>query len=571
MNMDEKVGNKRFTVYDSEADTVLELINELGSITNDVCDSLDNKTDLFGDHKGSWQGLNRPTLSEEGMRATVEDIIDNKIPSIESSLDNMEKQINDIVIDVNNFGFVGNGEYDDSIAVNNAIEYANSLIQNRKNSIDSFGGLIKIQLPAKRIYVKNTININNAITLEGHGTSTSIVVNAPLDYIIRYEKINGVTFTTNEETQIEGGAIKNLRFSCSRKFNLTSAIYMYGVDHLTIDNVYWYGVKGSCLQMKGVRECTFNNIYTRFCGDINKPLFEIIKNESGDTSNLNIGNNWSIVFPFWEVISFDEGNFISINNVLVHGLFEGVVNSLEGYFGINNYLSYPFDYVVMKNGASCTITNFEGVYCPHDRGYFVCDNNSTLYLSNIVMNSHYKTIQTHTSLHYFIKSDNASKVYLSGYIMPKQASQNGNVLITQNGGEVIGKITDINNAGWINGNNIEKIYSQELMLCSDINKAFKIKGRKVQCSEIDTTHYIRSLYEFRLPTDGEEKPLLKMGVYQYDVNKPMVSIPNDTLFKLPIMDDSNAPNVTGFMWISKNDGGKLKFKIDSYIKTVQTD
>ena len=87
MNKDKKVGNKRFTVYDSEANTVLELVNELGAFTNDVCDSLDNKTDLYGDHKGSWQGLNRPTMSEEGMRATVEDIIDNKIPSIQTSLE----------------------------------------------------------------------------------------------------------------------------------------------------------------------------------------------------------------------------------------------------------------------------------------------------------------------------------------------------------------------------------------------------------------------------------------------------------------------------------------------------
>ena len=94
MIKDKKVGNKRFTVYDSEADTVLELINELGSLTNNVCDSLDNKTDLYGDHKGSWQGLNRPTMSEEGMRATVEDIIDNKIPSIQTSLDNIMPKIN---------------------------------------------------------------------------------------------------------------------------------------------------------------------------------------------------------------------------------------------------------------------------------------------------------------------------------------------------------------------------------------------------------------------------------------------------------------------------------------------
>ena len=98
MNKDKKVGNKRFTVYDSEANTVLELINELGSLTNNVCDSLDNKTDLFGDHKGSWQGLNRPTMSEEGMRATVEDIIDNKIPSIETSLDNIKNRMEDNVL-----------------------------------------------------------------------------------------------------------------------------------------------------------------------------------------------------------------------------------------------------------------------------------------------------------------------------------------------------------------------------------------------------------------------------------------------------------------------------------------
>ena len=100
MNKDKKVGNKRFTVYDSEANTALELLRELGTLTNAVCDSLDNKTDLFGDHKGSWQGLNRPTMSEEGMRATVEDIIDNKIPSIETSLDTNTENINTITTSI---------------------------------------------------------------------------------------------------------------------------------------------------------------------------------------------------------------------------------------------------------------------------------------------------------------------------------------------------------------------------------------------------------------------------------------------------------------------------------------
>lgn len=64
--------NNKFTVMESEENTVLELIEELGGLHNNLVDDVEGKTDLFGDHKGSWQGLSKPTLSEEGMRATVE-------------------------------------------------------------------------------------------------------------------------------------------------------------------------------------------------------------------------------------------------------------------------------------------------------------------------------------------------------------------------------------------------------------------------------------------------------------------------------------------------------------------
>ena len=84
-------GNK-FSVYESEEKTVLGLLGELGSQINNNTDTLDSKTDLYGDHKGTWQGLDRPTMSDEGVRATVEDIIDNKIPSIETSLNNIENE-----------------------------------------------------------------------------------------------------------------------------------------------------------------------------------------------------------------------------------------------------------------------------------------------------------------------------------------------------------------------------------------------------------------------------------------------------------------------------------------------
>ena len=88
-----RYNGNRFSVYESEEKTVLGLLDELGSQVNHNTDNLKNKTDLHGDHKGSWQGLSAPTLSDEGMRATVEDIIDNKIPSIKSSLDNLNSSL----------------------------------------------------------------------------------------------------------------------------------------------------------------------------------------------------------------------------------------------------------------------------------------------------------------------------------------------------------------------------------------------------------------------------------------------------------------------------------------------
>ena len=84
-----KWNGKRFSIYTSDEETVLGVINELAQENNQVTKEIDvinevleEKTDLYGDHKGAWQGLNRPTLSEEGMRATVENINNNVIPPI---------------------------------------------------------------------------------------------------------------------------------------------------------------------------------------------------------------------------------------------------------------------------------------------------------------------------------------------------------------------------------------------------------------------------------------------------------------------------------------------------------
>ena len=89
-----KWNGKRFSIYTSDEENVLSLVEELGTQVNHNTDNIKTKTDLYGDHKGTWQGLSKPTLSDEGMKATVEDIINNKIPSVETSLDNINTSLN---------------------------------------------------------------------------------------------------------------------------------------------------------------------------------------------------------------------------------------------------------------------------------------------------------------------------------------------------------------------------------------------------------------------------------------------------------------------------------------------
>ena len=75
----------RFSVYTSEEKSALGLLEELGKQTEENINGLKGKTDLYGDHKGSWQGLSKPTLSYEGMRATVEQQIE-KIEVLEKTI-----------------------------------------------------------------------------------------------------------------------------------------------------------------------------------------------------------------------------------------------------------------------------------------------------------------------------------------------------------------------------------------------------------------------------------------------------------------------------------------------------
>lgn len=61
--------NRSGITYDAENVTIIDAIGKLLFKTNEL---VEGKTDLHGNHEGSWQGLSKPTLSEEGAHAQVE-------------------------------------------------------------------------------------------------------------------------------------------------------------------------------------------------------------------------------------------------------------------------------------------------------------------------------------------------------------------------------------------------------------------------------------------------------------------------------------------------------------------
>ena len=96
---------KNFSIYTSDERSALGLIEELGNQTNYNTEEIEKvkesdnkkvshdemnniyKIDKNADFTGSWHGIKKPTASQEGLQATVDKIVEEDIPNINSQLD----------------------------------------------------------------------------------------------------------------------------------------------------------------------------------------------------------------------------------------------------------------------------------------------------------------------------------------------------------------------------------------------------------------------------------------------------------------------------------------------------
>lgn len=200
---------KRFSVYTSDEKSALGLIKEVGEQTNYNTDELEKvkisdnkkvshqemqdnyKIDKDGNFIGSWHGLKKPTASQEGLQATVDNIIDKDIPTINNRIDNL---------------IIHSGEG----SINNA-----EIIDGRTGIDDTSFSLIgdNIRTTTKNIYtfISNVFNFkNNTLTnlLNKNNMTIGKMIDANGDEVVQ----SGCSYT-NDYLFLKGGESITLNFA----------------------------------------------------------------------------------------------------------------------------------------------------------------------------------------------------------------------------------------------------------------------------------------------------------------------------------------------------------------------
>ena len=435
------------------------------------------------------------------------------------------------------YGVKGDGIADDSIFIQKAITKACSLMQDKARNVKSFGGGYTVTFPARKLFLKTQINVTEPISLMGEGVGSTLFLNNNLDYMIKFEKLAS-SKGTNEEGRIEGGLITNLRFDGNaREYTCIAALGLWRNDHITLDNLYFYGIKGKCIEFKSLREGVINNIYTRFCGVLGSGNIDVIENTGGDTTNLNFGNNWNIVYPFGYAINFNYGEFISITGLMIHGMFQGIIDSLTSYFGSNDYSDINTDFIRLNHSQIHYLKNCSTAYIPMNSGIAILDNNSELGVSDTHFSGHLGTSSRHLDGHYFFNLTNSSTLFIYGGVYCSEAYQNGDIIIKDNSSKVQGYFANISTYLYLNDDDMEaRFNSSNIVFAGNRTKPVNLTYREFVNYKKFGEDDCRASIVVKSPDDNNGNLInpdaLYIGTNRYN-SRSVVAIPDESYFVLP--------------------------------------
>lgn len=363
-------GNK-FSVYESEEKTVLGLLDELGSQVNHNTDNFKNKTDLHGDHKGSWQGLSKPTLSEEGMRATVEKINEVDIPKLNEQLENIVHRAEQLILNIEDFPRLAL-ETDDSPRIQRAI--------------DSITKPTKVIFPLTNYLIKTQININKSnIIFEGNGFDTILLCDTDevMFYVTKnYNKFSNFTLKTNNPNRTK------------------YTIECKGCVRPEIERVYFDGIDGKSLSglnlidgsMAIVDKCIFNHssiLVNTWDTKITNTWVWSLSKDFGIKATKGCGNltitNTDIVPPLTSNLTREAGIVLDSSNGVVSN-----IKIINCYIDGNPTLETGKGIVITPNTFGVQIKDFLANKCNEDvitidsaysidiNGQFFDNNNTNL-------------------------------------------------------------------------------------------------------------------------------------------------------------------------------------------------
>ena len=229
MGLLDKWNKNKFSIYKSEEKTVLKLIESIGKWLEDLIKITENKTDLHGDHKGTWQGY-RPSQVD----AAISSILDKHTSQLAETAKKSELNedtaaiLSEIAVErarINSFttlasgSTTGDAELIDARVGADGVTYANvgEAIRNQFSLIKE--DIDEISLASVMIEPFNLLDFTSIENNKNLQSYTGLV-------------IDGDSKVTN---------------FIPLKYNETLAIYDASYNRTTIDSICEYGKNGNYL------------------------------------------------------------------------------------------------------------------------------------------------------------------------------------------------------------------------------------------------------------------------------------------------------------------------------------
>lgn len=506
----------------------------------------------------------------------VEDVFENledRLEESEDSLKELEKITNDlneqletntskinyITITVDEFKTINNT---DDEAIDLAINFAKTLIST--NDLKSgFSGVPRLKFSSREYTIAREHTLNEPISLYGDGVGTVFNINANLGSVFKYVSDNK-SKCKNEEGQLEGGTIENLRFLNNRTKAITSCITIQNTDHMVIRNIWAYGIKGSVINLRTFREGFIENIFTRFCGKNGVGIINVEENLTNhDTTNLNFGQNWSIIFPYSPSIKMINGQFTEISNYTVHGIFIDVFNKLINYFPNDeeSYNNEGFSHIDLLN-SNIGLSHGSFSYNPDKNANFKLSNSKLMLNKCYNGGEHYSKNEgasgyenssvfelNNGSIVYLYSKDNRLKTY----------NGKGNFVTGDGTGVIYGDLFELPltlNLG--NGKLIKKKVVNEIILNGSRNNYVSIKP-----NELNAGNFANSGFMYGVVKDSNDSIIFGYGLTN-DKTQKLFAIDNNSAFKIPIT-ATNASFPNGSILI---DNDRVKYKASNSYFTL---